>query len=495
MAYRIKGKNGLPIKKDGQFLLGSDIPVVKIEQMDEENMSFLAIGSTEDEDRDKDIIRIAGWQLSNFKKNPVLPWSHNYWEPPVGKALMVKKDVEKKQLIFKPQFDKDDDKARLIFNKYKNGFLNTFSVGFIGVECCLREEGNYWGGREFTKQELLEISPVTVPCNPNANMDVRSLTDDLPPNLTMLGYKQFMCKTESGLFIPVNDTEIYTAPFIIPLGKGIKGIYASMIDNPEDTNKELVGYVFPEDMDENTANEYVKTHNEGKAKVKYFDMGEKQIGEEDFELEVVEEEKEVSDGSIEKEELPEKIEEDKKEETEEVKEEVVEEEQKEAFIEVTVSIVDSDGKKIKSRKEKIQKEDITEEDIDKLFVDILSEKKEENTEIKLSDEQMDELVERVKKSVVKENEVDNNDDNNAEIALSEENDESKNGEHLEFDDSLFSPVSEENNLEEFIEIDDKDFSEVKSQMKKGSLGSVGLKDVLEQSIKNVLQDFSGKLED
>ena len=139
MAYRIKGKNGLPIKKDGQFLLGSDIPVVKIEQMDEENMSFLAIGSTEDEDRDKDIIRVAGWQLGNFKKNPVLPWSHNYWEPPVGKALMVKKDVEKKQLIFKPQFDKDDDKARLIFNKYKNGFLNTFSVGFIGVECCLRK--------------------------------------------------------------------------------------------------------------------------------------------------------------------------------------------------------------------------------------------------------------------------------------------------------------------------------------------------------------------
>ena len=48
--------------------MGFDIPEVKIEQLDDTSKTFLAIASTEDEDRDKDIIRVSGWDLKNFKK-------------------------------------------------------------------------------------------------------------------------------------------------------------------------------------------------------------------------------------------------------------------------------------------------------------------------------------------------------------------------------------------------------------------------------------------
>ena len=87
MAYALLAKDGRPIMKDGNPVKAMDITVEKIEQLDEGSKSFIAVASTEDEDRDKDIIRQDGWDLKNFKKNPVVPWSHNYWDVPVAKSL------------------------------------------------------------------------------------------------------------------------------------------------------------------------------------------------------------------------------------------------------------------------------------------------------------------------------------------------------------------------------------------------------------------------
>ena len=483
MAYRIKGKNGLPIKKDGNFLMGFDIPTTKIEQMNEVELSFLAVGSTEDEDRDKDIVRVSGWKLDNFKNNPVLTWSHNYWEPPVGKAVSIKKDNNKKKLIFKAQFDKDDDKARLIFNKYKNGFLNTFSVGFIGLEFNFRDEENRWfGGKEFVKQELLEISPVTVPANPNANMDIRGMGDDLPPNLVQMGFKQFTCNTDSGLFVPVADTEIYTAPFTVAQENGIKCMYASVVGD-ESTEKELVGYVFTSEVSEEEANEWVKAHNKGKAKIKYYDMSGKSLGDFEFDLEIVEEEVKAQE--------EETIESSVVEDVEEVKE--LEED---STVEETEEGLEVDEEETEEDAGGEEEENLDDED--KNVGDDLEEKTTEVVEFKLSEDQLNYIVEEVKKAIVNDQKMDNNDDNDSAIELTEETEASKSGDIIEFDTSLFPPVSEEKNSEDTIEIDEKVFDEVKSQIKDKSLGksvSVGLREVLEKSIKTALSDFSGKLED
>ena len=457
--------------------MGYDIPEVKIEQLDDKNLTFLAVGSTEDEDRDKDIVRVDGWKLQNFMKNPVLPWSHNYYELPVGKAISIKKDKVKKKLIFKPQFDANDEKARMIFSKYQNGFLNTFSVGFMGLEFSWRDEENRWyGGREFTKQELLEISPVTVPANPNANMDCRGINDDLPPTLAAQGYKQFTCKMDSGLFVPVTDTEIYTSPAILQMTKGIKGIYGVAIDNPE-AEKELIGYLFNSDMDEKEAGKWVNDNGFTIGKVKYFDMGEKQIGEEEFELEMVEEEIELNKG----------LENEETDENEELEEEL-EMEEKNKEVENT-----------EVKEEKIETEEVEEKE-EKEENEVLN----ENISLTPKEINIDELAEKVfdkvkellttsKILVEKEEEIDNNENVDSEIELEEETEESKNGEMIEFDASLLSPVSEEKNSEDFIEVDDKVFEEVKSQMKANAKST--LCEALEKSIKQVMQDFSGKLDD
>ena len=56
----------------------------------------------------------------------------------------------------------------MYFEMYKQGFLNAFSIGFIPKEYTDRNNADGSTTRVFTKSELLEISAVPVPANPNA---------------------------------------------------------------------------------------------------------------------------------------------------------------------------------------------------------------------------------------------------------------------------------------------------------------------------------------
>jgi len=92
--------------------------------------------------------------LDNFVKNPVIPWSHNANEPPVGKALWIKKGT--KRITAKAKFA-ITDRAEEVWQLFRGKFLNAFSVGFMPKARFIYDE---W--------ELLEFSPVTVPANPEA---------------------------------------------------------------------------------------------------------------------------------------------------------------------------------------------------------------------------------------------------------------------------------------------------------------------------------------
>ena len=138
----------------------------QIKSFDDTNRTFTAVASTETKDRGGDVLRSSGWQLDNFKTNPVLLWAHQYSELPVGKVVDIR--VEKNKLLFTPKFATKEEYefADTVYKLYKGGYINAFSVGFnpqewVWVE---DEDGNVIG-REFTKQDLLEISCVPVPAN------------------------------------------------------------------------------------------------------------------------------------------------------------------------------------------------------------------------------------------------------------------------------------------------------------------------------------------
>lgn len=139
--------------------------------------------SDEGVDRDGDIIRQGGWDLKNFRKNPVVMWAHQYREPPIGRAtkVWVDKDGKSPRLRMLKQFTSQEENpfGFMIYNLAKSKYLRTASVGFIPREFEPQEEGR---GLFFKKAELLESSVVPIPSNPRALDEAKSVKGiDLSP--------------------------------------------------------------------------------------------------------------------------------------------------------------------------------------------------------------------------------------------------------------------------------------------------------------------------
>lgn len=129
------------------------------------------VASTATEDRYSDIIAQEGWELSSYRKNPVILFNHDSRALPIGKGEV---EVVDGQLLLDVEFDMDDPLAERIARKVDNGFINAVSVGFNPISSTPRNElpteHRYFGerGRYFDRSELLEVSIVTIPANSEA---------------------------------------------------------------------------------------------------------------------------------------------------------------------------------------------------------------------------------------------------------------------------------------------------------------------------------------
>jgi hypothetical protein len=124
--------------------------------------------SDETLDRAGEIIEAAGWRLDHYEANPVVQNSHQYGDIlfTIGKA--VRTWVEGRSLLQVWKFASEANPlAKIARDLYRGGFLNASSVGFIPLEW---ENGGAQSSysRKFTSQELLEVSAVGIPANPNA---------------------------------------------------------------------------------------------------------------------------------------------------------------------------------------------------------------------------------------------------------------------------------------------------------------------------------------
>jgi hypothetical protein len=144
---------------------------------DSATLDFVA--STATLDRYREVIEPAGWRLDCYRSNPVFQNAHNYGDIlfTLGKALSteVRTVGGGQALCQRIQFATDvNPVARIAYGLYKGGFLNAVSVGFIPLRW---EDGgaSAAGGqsasaprRRYLEQELLEVSAVAIPANPDA---------------------------------------------------------------------------------------------------------------------------------------------------------------------------------------------------------------------------------------------------------------------------------------------------------------------------------------
>ena len=126
--------------------------------------------STFDLDRFGERVDPAGWDFSQFIKNPVVEWSHRFDIPAIGKIEGLAADDKglHGSVVFN---DKEYDAFGWgIGQRVKNGVIRAGSVGFrvMEIEIPSKEDSKDGTSLIFRKQELLEFSICNVPANPFA---------------------------------------------------------------------------------------------------------------------------------------------------------------------------------------------------------------------------------------------------------------------------------------------------------------------------------------
>ena len=141
---------------------------------DDGSVSITGMASTKDFDRAGDSIVPEAWAkggLSNFEKNPIILFNHDY-NKPIGRATGLK--VTEHGLEMKAKISKSapDSVAQLV----KEGILGAFSVGFRIKDADYLEETD---GLKIKDAELFEVSVVSVPCNQAATFSLAKSFDSV----------------------------------------------------------------------------------------------------------------------------------------------------------------------------------------------------------------------------------------------------------------------------------------------------------------------------
>lgn len=114
--------------------------------------------------RDGDVVDPQGMDVTNYLRNPVVLWAHDYRRPAIGRAQSVWR--EDGALLARLEFAPTEF-AREVEGLYHQGYQQGVSVGFRPLRFEERRDartGAFLGIR-FLEQELLEISAVPVPAN------------------------------------------------------------------------------------------------------------------------------------------------------------------------------------------------------------------------------------------------------------------------------------------------------------------------------------------
>lgn len=143
--------------------------------------TLIFVASTDSPDRMGDIVE-QNFELKAFKRNPVFLWGHDSRSLPIGKIVRIwtekvsKAAKSARRTLIEVAFVPKDVHpfAEQVKQMYLSGFMRAVSIGFrplqrVQVSESEREElglGRF--GERFTKSELLEVSAVSIPANPDA---------------------------------------------------------------------------------------------------------------------------------------------------------------------------------------------------------------------------------------------------------------------------------------------------------------------------------------
>ena len=144
--------------------------------VDRTRRTVAVVASSELVDRAGDRILADGWDLSAYRRNPVVLFAHRDRDPPIGRAIDI--SVSNGRLTAVLQFADAATYpfADQVFRLLADGYLNAVSVGFRPLAWSRTTDPARKGGKDISQQELLEISVAPVPCLPDARVVGRGVS-------------------------------------------------------------------------------------------------------------------------------------------------------------------------------------------------------------------------------------------------------------------------------------------------------------------------------
>jgi len=145
-------------------------------------MADISFITTESVDRDGEVMLAAGGDFSQWKRNPIVTWAHQYDSLPVGRGLWIKRDesngrkgwLAKTGYIGRPANWKGDWFNDAVWHYVRTNNLPGKSIGFIPLEVRPPDEKEIRQRPELAKVRrvipkwlALEYAVAPVPCNPD----------------------------------------------------------------------------------------------------------------------------------------------------------------------------------------------------------------------------------------------------------------------------------------------------------------------------------------
>jgi HK97 family phage prohead protease len=127
---------------------------------------FEITATTADADRMGDRVMPDGLDVSHWLKSPSIMFAHDYQQIPVAVGTGVRRLGNGWRI--RGRWLQGDPFADRVRNAYDQGAINAASIGFRPLD----HVANKYGGRDFLKAELLEVSLVPIPANPYATRSV-----------------------------------------------------------------------------------------------------------------------------------------------------------------------------------------------------------------------------------------------------------------------------------------------------------------------------------
>ena len=155
----------------------------EVREVNVERREVTAILSTPAVDRYEEVVLPSAYlkRLDRFKTNPVLCANHVYSAADGSPGVIgVWTEIEVRRvpgvgeaLVGTCRFMEDDELAEKWWQRYRQGVAKAFSVGFLIHSYEVRSMQDEEGGKEkrvrtYTDVELIEVSAVTIPANPEA---------------------------------------------------------------------------------------------------------------------------------------------------------------------------------------------------------------------------------------------------------------------------------------------------------------------------------------